>query len=94
MFLRQLIRFVTVASDDHRIGPQHLSIYLALFCQWCLEGNNPIVVNRLEVSRMAKVGRSTYHRCMHELHEFGYIRYTPSYSAVLGSLVQLVDLGV
>jgi hypothetical protein len=92
MFLRQLIRFVTLASEDHRIGPQHLAIYLALFCQCCMERGNPIVVNRQQVSRMAKVGRSTYHRCMHELNEYGYIRYTPSYSAMLGSLVQLVEL--
>lgn len=92
MDLRQLIRFVTVAGDDYRIGPHHLSIYLALFNQWCVERNNPIMVNRHQVSRMAKVGRSTYHRCMHELHEFGYIRYTPSYSAVLGSLVRLMEL--
>ncbi len=42
---------------------------------------------------LAKIERTTYHKCMKELEAYGYIEYVRSYSPVLGSLVYLKELG-
>lgn len=93
MYLRQLIGFLIRASGDHRMGPHHLALYMALFQTWCIqEGQNPFGVTQANLRAVSKLGRTTYHKCIHELAEYGYIEYTPSYSPVLGSLVKLVEL--
>lgn len=80
--------FLTKAKSDHRIGPHHVALYLALFQQWCAEdGAEPLTIDQHYLRQVAKIGRTSYHKCLHELHRFGYIRYIPSYSPVLGSLV-------
>jgi len=38
---------------------------------------------------MAKVQRTTYHKCIHDLQDLGLIEYMPSYHPVLGSAVSL-----
>lgn len=94
MYLRQMISFFIKASSDHRIGPLHVAIYMALFQQWCISGENPVSVSMLQVAQVAKVGRTTYHKCIRELNEYGYIQYTPSYSPSLKSMVLLVELNL
>jgi len=92
MYLKQMIGFFIKASSDHRIGPQHVAIYMALFQQWCVnECNNPISISKNNLMEIAKIRRTTYHKCMKELHEYGYIKYLPSYHPVLGSVVHLLE---
>lgn len=93
MYLRQLIGFFIKASSDHLVGPHHVSLYMALFQQWCIHnGKSPIPVTQAHLRQVAKIGRTTYHKCMRELETYGYIKYVPSYSPALGSLVYLVEL--
>lgn len=93
MYLRQLIGFLIRASGDPGMGPHHVAVYMALFQQWCLNNaKNPIPVTQSRMREITKVGRTTYHKCMRELEEYGYIKYVRSYSPVLGSLVYLVEL--
>ncbi|MCH5597925.1 hypothetical protein [Niabella ginsengisoli] len=92
--MKQLIGFLIRASGDHRIGPHHVVIYTALFQQWCMNNaQNPIQVTQTRIREVAKVGRTTYHKCMRELEDYGYIKYIRSHSPVLGSLVYLVEMG-
>lgn len=44
--------------------------------------------------RMAKVKRTTYHKCINDLQAFGIINYIPSYHPVLGSLVCMNELKI
>lgn len=45
-----------------------------------------------ELMRQAKIsGMATYHKCMRDLNELGYIRYIPSYNPILGSLVYVLN---
>lgn len=84
----QLTRFYQYAEHDQRITVNHISLYLALFQQWNLNGcENPVSISRRKILRAAKIGRSTYHICMRELNAFGYIKYIPSYHPKLGSQV-------
>ncbi len=71
--------FADFYADD-RLHGSHISLYLAIFYYWNLhhfaEG---YFANRTELMQMAKIGsRSTYHRLIRELSDWGYIEYLPS----------------
>lgn len=91
--LTYLSKFFNTATKDNRIGATHISLYMALFQFWHLNHfENPISFTRQEVMPLAKInGRATYHKCINELHEYGYIKYVPSYNPVLKSIVYFVD---
>ena len=38
-------------------------------------------------------GLATYHKCIRELHEYGYIDYHPSYNAAICSQVTMLAAG-
>jgi hypothetical protein len=74
---------------DERLFATHVSLFTALFVQW--QRNrfiSPFRVTRKELMAFSKIASiATYHKCIRELDEFGYIRYQPSYHPALGSLV-------
>lgn len=75
-------------GKDERLYVTHLSLLTALFVSWQRnEFVSPFSFNRRELmgfSRIASV--ATYHKCIRELDEYGYIRYQPSYHPKLGSV--------
>lgn len=92
MYLKQLVDFLIRASADHRIGPHHISLYIAIFQEWCVQDKErPVQVTSARLRAVAKLGRTKYHKCMNELEAFGYIIYIRSCSPILGSLVYLVE---
>ena len=76
-------------GTDKKILATHISLFTALFVCWQHGGyTSPFAVTRknlMAYSRIASI--ATYHKCIRELDEFGYIRYRPSYHPKLGSLV-------
>lgn len=68
--------------EDRRLLPGHISLYMALFFYWNLHRfPDEFYANRKELMKMAKIGsKSTYHRLLKELHEFGYVIYRPAKS--------------
>lgn len=89
-----LTAFYTAIDSDSRIGISHIALYMALFELYHRNGfHNPVCITRAQVMPMAKFsGVATYHRCMHDLHAFGYIQYSPSYYSKHLSQVVLVNL--
>jgi hypothetical protein len=83
--------FYEKISKDYRLNPSHVSLYMALFQFWNLNRfENPISINRDQAMRLSKIGSNhTYHKCLHELSDFGYIAYHPSHNPLKGSLVHL-----
>ena len=83
--------FYKAIADDTRIGPLHISIYMALLQQWNLNGgSNPIKVSRVAIMRSAKINaRHTYNKFMNNLREYGYITYEPSTNGFASSIVFL-----
>lgn len=79
-YLPQLTEFYARIADDARINTSHISLFMALFQHWHENGFlNPIQITRDKIMPPAKIGAiSTYHRCIKDLHELGYIRYCPS----------------
>lgn len=90
-YIRHLSSFFQKVSDDKRLNPHHLSLYMALFQLWNLNRfENPFQINRNEVLQLCKIGSfNTYHKCLNELHTFGYIQYIPSHNPMKGSLINL-----
>ncbi|GIQ57884.1 hypothetical protein Flavo103_10200 [Flavobacterium collinsii] len=77
--LKPLSDFFKAIEKDYRISVTHIGIYAALL-QFRTEKGfvNPIEVYRNEIMKLAKItGPVTYHKCMRELNEYGYISYLP-----------------
>lgn len=93
-YIKHLTGFFEKVVFDHNLNPTHISLYIALFQYWNLNRFiNPVSITRDEVMRVSKIcSRATYHKCMRELHEKGYLKYEPSFNPFRGSQVYLVDL--
>jgi hypothetical protein len=91
-YIAHLSGFFKRVSRDHRLNPTHVSLYMALFQQWNLgRFRNPVSVARSEVMALSRIcSRVTYHKCIKELHAWGYIHYAPSYNHFRGSLVYML----
>lgn len=78
-YIRHLRGFFDRLEEDANITSHHISLYMALFNLWNLNRfREKFEVNRLDVMSLARIGsRNTYSRCMKELHDWGYIVYSP-----------------
>ncbi|WP_430815897.1 hypothetical protein [Carboxylicivirga sp. RSCT41] len=74
-------------SNDKRIIPRHISMYMALFFLWNkFKFPESIYIVRHELMPLSKIGSMKYyHLTLRELDEWGYIRYQPSKSIYQGS---------
>ncbi len=72
--------FFSVVADDVRITASHISLYLAIYAQWVEQGSpGEICVDRPKLMNLSKIGgRSTYDKCLHDLHDFRYVAYYPA----------------
>lgn len=83
----ELSLFYDRIREDHRIGPTHISLYMAIFQLYNMNGFiNPVRINRASLMKLSKIsGLATYHKCIKELVEFRYIDYQPSYKSKVES---------
>lgn len=90
---KDIINFFAHVIRDNQLYPSHISIYVALFQCWSMNGfQSPFRICRKKVMELGKVkSLGTYHRCIKELHLAGFIIYFPSYNPYKGSLVEIVD---
>jgi hypothetical protein len=86
-----LQEFFAAIRDDPRIGTSHISLYAALFQLWSRQNfRYPMRVFSKELMPLCKIyGTATFHKSIRELHEYGYIRYVPSFDPLVGSSVFL-----
>lgn len=92
-YILQLSGFFQKVAVDNRLNPTHVSLYMAIFQYWNAERfQNPVSISRQELMRISKISaKATYHKCIKDLHNYGYIRYMPSFNPFKGSLVYLFD---
>ncbi|RKR82065.1 hypothetical protein BDD43_2232 [Mucilaginibacter gracilis] len=83
--------FFEAIGRDARICITHIGIYAALVQYWQASGfQNPLRAYAHELMPLAKISASTtYHRCIRDLHDFGYILYEPSYKRNVRSAIYL-----
>ena len=92
--VKELTSFYIAIREDSRIGTSHVSLYMALFQFYNLnQFQNPVNIKRADVMEVAKIsGLATYHKCIKDLADFGYIRYQPSYNPSISSQVYLLKV--
>ena len=92
--VKELANFYAAIRDDHRIGTTHISLYMALFHFYNLNGfQNPVCITRAAVMESAKIsGLATYHKCLKDLVQYGYIEYNPSYNPAINSKIRLLKV--
>jgi hypothetical protein len=92
-YIKHLTGFFDRIIPDRNLNPTHVSLYIALFQFWNVNRFlNPISISRDEVMRISKISsKATYHKCMRELNDKGYVKYEPSYNPYKGSMVFLFD---
>lgn len=92
--IKELTGFFSAIREDTRIGPTHISLYMALFQFYNLNRfQNPVEITRAAVMKVAKIsGLATYHKCIKDLTDFGYIQYCPSYNPAISSQVTMLKV--
>ena len=93
-YIKHLSGFFNKIVQDTDLNPTHVSLYMALFQSWNINRfQNPISITRNEVMRISKIfSKATYHKCVNELHQKGYINYEPSHNPFKGSLIWVIEL--
>lgn len=89
--VNEIALFMEQTRLDPRIGPLHISLYLAIFYCWVQQGGSgPVQFTARELMPIAKIaGGTPYHRCIKQLHTYGYIVYEPSFNPGVKSKVYL-----
>jgi hypothetical protein len=92
-YIKHLTGFFDKVVLDNSLNPTHISLYISIFQFWNLNRfQNPISITRDEVMRISKIcSKATYHKCMREMNDKGYLKYEPSYNPFRGSLVYLIN---
>lgn len=92
-YIKHLTGFFDRVIQDRSLNPTHISLYIALFQSWNINRFiNPISISRDEVMRICKISsKATYHKCMRDLNDKGYVKYEPSFNPYKGSMVILFD---
>lgn len=85
--------FLKKAADDRRLLPSHLSLVMAIF--YFRTDDAPGAPTRISRSKLMRFSRiqsiATYHRCLKQLIDYGYISYEPSYHPKNASSIWLLN---
>jgi len=73
---------------DNRVKVHHIALYTAILS---LSLGNPMISSsRRKLMLLSHITNlMTYHKCIRQLEEFGYIKYCPSYHPKNGSLIRI-----
>lgn len=85
--------FFEAIETDARISITHIGVYAALL-RYRIQNDftNPIQVFSHEIMSIAKLSSAiTYHKCVRQLSEYGYIRYEPSFNRTKGSKIYFIE---
>ncbi len=94
-YIRHLNEIFSLFYKDDRLNPSHVSLYMALFQEWnSCRFSSGFWINRREIMNAAKIGaKSTYHRCIWDLHNWNYLAYIPSNNPYKGSKINMSVFG-
>ncbi|TDN94972.1 hypothetical protein DET49_10338 [Salegentibacter sp. 24] len=91
-YIQQLNLVFKEFSEDDRLNPTHISLYISFFQVWHASGfAAEFFVKRRELMQMAKIGsKSTYHRCVTDLDRWNYLTYFPCNNPYQGSKIRMI----
>lgn len=76
-------------GEDRSLQATHVSLFTAIFICWQRSAlQSPFMVSRRMLMAYSKIAsKTTYHKCLGELLQRGYIGYKPSFHPRLASLI-------
>jgi hypothetical protein len=90
---RPIAGFFDGIRNDPRIAITHIGLYAALVQYWQdHDFITPMQAYSCDIIRVAKISANTYHKCVRDLHDFGYIYYEPSFKRNSPSKLSLLFL--
>jgi hypothetical protein len=78
-------------TEDARITVWHISLYMSMLSLWQQGGfETQVKISRDRLMKMARFKSiTTYHKCISNLRDFGYIKYKPTDDCYAGSIVEI-----
>ena len=94
-YIKHLNGLFQLFARDTRLNPTHISLYMALFQFWNMNRfPETFYLDREETMLFSKIGsKTTYHRCLKQLHNWNYIVYVPSHNPFKGSRIKMPNFG-
>lgn len=91
--LYYLSNFFEAIDSDAHISITHIGVYAALLQHYAQSGfANPLHAFSYEIMKIAKLSSAiTYHKCIRDLSEYGYIKYIPSFNRKKGSKIYFIE---
>ncbi|MFL9835558.1 hypothetical protein [Chryseobacterium terrae] len=88
-----IIGYFAYFVQDSRMCPTHISLYVALFQLWEKSRfKTPFSISRKDAMELSRIKSfATYHKCIKEIHNAGFIVYSPNYNSYKGSLIEIID---
>lgn len=88
----RVLSFLERIRDDPRIKPSHISLFIVLSTKGEIGASvNYGTQDRACILNEAKISVTTFQRCIHDLHDFGYLQYFPSYNPKIKNKLFLYD---
>jgi len=88
-----LLVFIELAGEDPRMGPAHISLFIALLYLRHRSGN-PVRAYATELRRLSKINsKRLYYQIMRDLKERNFIQVRSSYNPAVPSEILLRKLG-
>jgi len=87
-----LQEFLDTSKSDSRISPTHIAMFVAMISLCLKQNNKSIKISRTIVMERASIKSiATYNKCIHDLHNFKYISYSPSFHPACRSVIYFND---
>lgn len=88
--VKRLTEFFNAIKNDGRISITHIGLYASLLQYWHEQNYcEPLMVFSNQASKIAKISARTYLKCIKELCEYGYLKYSPSFKQNRASEIYL-----
>jgi hypothetical protein len=90
-YIHHLNGFFARLRNDNEISAYHVSLYIALFQYWNFNRfKNPFPIYRSDIMEVSKIGsKNTYHKCIKELQQAGYIIFHPQISKYFPATISM-----
>jgi len=87
--------FLARAGNDDRLLPTHMSLFMAIL--YHSDGgfsSKPFRITRRKLMLYSRIrSKATYHRCLRELVDYGYVTYQPSFDPIKASTMTIIYIG-
>ena len=89
----QLLNYFEKIAKDERIDLEHLNLFVSIYYWWAQNKfQNPVAITSKIIMNMSRLKTITaYHKCIRDLHDYGYIKYVPSFHPDLGNMVYVIE---